>query len=255
MADPTPAPGLKVLILKADRLYAEALRRRTAEVLPAARVSLATTTDAARAALAADEVDLFISGLGDAPEGDVLELIAHCSRQGAGVTRILVVALRWEYRTLAALRSLPVDGVFDALGEPPDAFGGAVTAIANGVRYWSPGVVQRLQQLAARPTALFRLLTDFEQLALSVIGGGCDDAEAATLLRLSPATISSVRRDLHRKLGVQHRGALVRIAAQTGFVRFTPDGVERPGFSLLAAAYHPRHVRRRQADFAQVAPA
>jgi len=200
-------------------------------------------------------VELFISGLGDAHEGDVLELIAQCSRRPVGAPRILVVAFRWEYRTLAALRTLSVDGVFDALGETPEAFGRAVGATVTGLRYWSPGVVQRLQQLAAKPTALFRLLTDFEQLALSVIGAGCDDDEAADLLQLSPSTISSVRRDLHRKLGVQHRGALVRIAAQTGFVRFTPEGVERPGFSLLAAAYHPRHMRRRTTDIPQGAPA
>lgn len=255
MDAPTPAPGLQVLILKADRLYAEALRRRTADAVPTARVTIATSVPDARTTLTSGKADLFISGLGDAQEGDVLELIAHCARLRGRTTRILVVALRWEYRTLAALRTLPVDGVFDALGESPEAFGAAVVATAQGARYWSPGVVHRLQQLAAKPTALFRLLTDFEQLALSVIGAGCDDAEAADLLRLSPSTISSVRRDLHRKLGVQHRGALVRIAAQTGFVRFTPEGVERPGFSLLAAAYQPRHVRRRPVDYPQAAPA
>jgi DNA-binding NarL/FixJ family response regulator len=255
MAAPTPEPGPQVLILKADRLYAEALARRTAVALPAARLILAPTVADARAAIATGEVELFISGLGDAQEGDVLELIAQCSRQPAGGPRILVVAFRWEYRLLAALRTLPVDGVFDAMGEAPEAFGEAVAATVSGLRYWSPGVIQRLQQLAAKPTALFRLLTDFEQLALSVIGGGCDDDEAADLLQLSPATISSVRRDLHRKLGVQHRGALVRIAAQTGFVRFTPEGVERPGFSLLAAAYHPRHGKRRPQDIPQGAPA
>jgi hypothetical protein len=34
------------------------------------------------------------------------------------------------------------------------------------------------------------------------------------------------------------------VAAQKGYVHFTPDGVERPGYALLAAAYHPR-IRRR----------
>jgi hypothetical protein len=59
-----------------------------------------------------------------------------------------------------------------------------------------------------------------------------------------------VRRGLHRKLGVQHRGELVRVAAQKGFVRFTPDGVERPGFALLTAAYHPRYHKRRESNLA-----
>ena len=83
---------------------------------------------------------------------------------------------------------------------------------------------------------------------LSVIGDGCDDLAAAGQLGLSPATISTVRRALHRKLGVQHRGELVRMAAQKGYVRFTPAGVERPGFGLLAAAYQPRHRARTLRD-------
>ena len=60
------------------------------------------------------------------------------------------------------------------------------------------------------------------------------------MLGLSPSTVSTVRRELHRKLGVQHRGDLVRAAAQSGFVHFTPTGVVRPGFALLSASYHPR---------------
>ncbi len=244
MDTPNPVRRPHVLILKGDRLYAEALRRGTLAALPAARVSLAATVTTARSVLADTAVDLLVSGLGEIEEGDVLDLIADCTRSPRRAARVLVVTVRCEYRALAALRTLPVDGVFDARDEAPDSFRRAVEAAAAGRRYWSPGIVQRLQQLAAKPTALFRLLTDFEQLALSVIGAGCDDAEAADLLQLSPSTISSVRRDLHRKLGVQHRGELVRIAAQSGFVRFTPGGVERPGFNLLAAAYHPRHVRR-----------
>jgi DNA-binding NarL/FixJ family response regulator len=120
-------------------------------------------------------------------------------------------------------------------------------SVAAGSRYWSPAVARRMRQVAAAPSALFRILTAFEQLVLSVIGDGCDDVEAARRLGLSPSTISTVRRGLHRKLGVQHRGELVRVAAQQGFVRFTPDGVERPGFALLSAAYHPRGPKRRAA--------
>lgn len=236
-------PG--VLILKADQLYAATLRQHVAELLPGARIGIAPTVAAARATLEAAPADLLIGSLGEGPEGDALDLIAQCSRAPRRARRVLVVTLRCEYRTLAALRTLSVEGVFDALEEAPGAFRPALAEVARGGRYWSPSVQRQLRQLTAAPGALFRLLTDFEQLVLSVIGGGCDDQEAADLLRLRPATISSVRRDLHRKLGVQHRGALIRIAAQKGFVRFTPQGVERPGFALLAAAYRPRQPGRR----------
>jgi DNA-binding CsgD family transcriptional regulator len=109
--------------------------------------------------------------------------------------------------------------------------------------------------MGSTPAARFRQLTAFEQVVLSVVGDGCDDIEAARRLSLSPATISTVRRGLHRKLHVQHRGELVRLAAQAGFVRFTPEGVERPGFGLLTAAYHPRDPKRCAPGLAQLTSA
>ena len=234
-----------VVILKADQLYAASLRAHVEAVLPGARITVASTVAAARALLDRAPVDLLLGSLGEGPEGDALDLLAQSTRAPRRARRVLVVALRCTYRTLSALRTLAVEGVFDAVTEDPEAFRPTLERVLAGQRSWSPSVQGELRQISAAPTALFRLLTDFEQLVLSVIGAGCDDDEAAELLRLSPATISSVRRDLHRKLGVQHRGALIRMAAQKGYVRFTPEGVERPGFALFAAAYRPRQPRRR----------
>lgn len=240
--------SLHVLILKADRLYADGLRQNAERVLQPACVTIASSVSAARSILSTERIDLFITGVGESLEGDALDLIAQCKRSPLRARRVLVVTMRREYRTFAALRTLPIDGAFDSAEETPAAFVEALRAVVDGARYWSPSITRQLQRLAAAPTALFRMLTDFEQVVLSVIGDGCDDAEAAEELGLSPATISTVRRGLHRKLGVQHRGELVRIAAQKGFVRFTPDGVERPGFALLAAGYHPRYHKRRGAN-------
>lgn len=237
--------GLRVVILKADRLYADVLRQSVGRALPFAHTTITSSVIPAEAVLALEQTDLFITGLGEALEGDALDLIARCKRPPLRVRRVLVVTMRREYRALAALRTLPIDGAFDSAEETPAAFEAALRTVVTGARYWSPSITRQLRQLAAAPTALFRMLTDFEQLVLSVIGDGCDDAEAADRLGLCPSTISTVRRGLHRKLGVQHRGELVRIAAQKGYVRFTPDGVERPGYALFAAAYHPRYHKRR----------
>ena len=242
---------LRVLILKADRLYADVLRQNAESILQPAQVAIATSVATAQTLLAGERMDLFITGLGESLEGDALDLIARCKRPPFRARRVLVVTMCREYRAFAALRTLPIDGAFDSAEETPAAFAEALRTVVDGARYWSPGITRQLQHLAAAPTALFRMLTDFEQVVLSVIGDGCDDAQAACQLGLSPATISTVRRDLHRKLGVQHRGELVRVAAQKGFVRFTPDGVERPGFALLAAAYHPRCHKRRGPMLAQ----
>lgn len=245
----------RILILKADRLYAAHLRQRAQRVLPPAQIDVVTSVSAARQALAGPPVELFIGSVGDTLDGDALDLIARCAQPPRLARHVLVVALRSEYRTLAALRTLPIDGVFDPTSESPAAFSRVLQDVLGGLRYWSPGILEKLQQLGESPTALFRILTDFEQMVLSVIGSGCDDSEAAEILRLSPSTIASTRRDLHRKLGVQHRGDLVRVAAQKGYVRFTPEGVERPGFEILSAAYQPRDPRRRGLAFVPPATA
>lgn len=253
--NPSPRPpSLHTLILKADQLYAESLRRCVEEALPAGRVTIVGSVDAAAGVLARESVDLFITGLGEAVEGDALDLVARIKLKPVQAQRVLLLLVRHEYRALAALRTLPVDGVFDAAADTPAAFHAALQAVVEGSRYWSPGIAERLQQLATAPTALFRILTDFELLVLSVIGDGCDDGTAARQLGLRPGTITTVRRGLHRKLHVQHRGELIRLAAQNGFVHFTPTGVERPGYALLAAAYHPR-LRRRASDSAASVPA
>lgn len=244
---PLPEP-LHALILKPDRLYAESLRQCAERALPGWQVTTVGSVPAATAMLAKHPVDLFITSLGEAIEGDALHLVARSKDCPIRARRILLLLVRHEYRALNALRSLPVDGVFDAAEDTPAAFIAALQKVADGSRYWSPGVIDRLQQLAATPKALFRILTDFENLVLSVIGDGCDDSVAARQLGLRPATITAVRRGLHRKLGVQHRGELVRVAAQQGYVHFTPEGVERPGFALLSAAYHPRNRKRSKAS-------
>jgi DNA-binding NarL/FixJ family response regulator len=231
------AAASAVLIVKPDRLYAEALRELTLRAFPAADVRLASTLEHARAALRTAAVDVLVTGVGASLGGDVIDFLARCAGQSDWARRVLVVTTHQELRILVALRTLPIQGVFDSTAEPPEEFLGAIRTVARGGHYWSHSLLERLRRLSSRGDALPRLLTTSEQLVLSVIGGGSDNASAARELGLSPATISSVRRELHRKLGVQHRGDLIRIAAQSGFVQFAPSGVIRPGFGMLTAAY------------------
>jgi DNA-binding NarL/FixJ family response regulator len=187
-------------------------------------------------------------------ESDVLDLLGERILTPTGMQRVLVVTVRREYRVLAALRGLAIDGVFDSATERPAEFVNALKAISTGGRYWSQSVLDHMHRVGSASTALFRLLTSFEQVVLSVIGDGCDNNVAARTLKLSPATVSTVRRELHRKLGVQHRGELVRVAAQHGFVRFTPGGVIRPGFGIMCAAYQARRAKKAETGDDGVAP-
>jgi DNA-binding NarL/FixJ family response regulator len=232
-----------VVILKSDRLYSEMLRQCAIRIFPSARITVTTTVEAAAEALRAEPADIFVTGVGAALEGDVIELLSQSPDAASLADHVLVVTSRREFRVLSCLRALDIEGVFDSVGEAPENFSDALSAVASGRRYWSQSILQHMQQMNA-VGGHFRLLTACEQLVLSVVGDGCDDIVAARELGLSPSTVSTVRRELHRKLGVQHRGELVRVAAQNGFVRFTPVGVVRPGFAMLSAAYQARRLKR-----------
>ena len=232
-----------VLILKTDRLYAEILRQYAARAFAGGETCIATNTDEASRLLAAKPRDIFVTDATTSLEGDVLDLLTRCASAGARRTRVLIVTSSCEVRVLGALRALDVGGVFDSTTERPEQLVAALSTVADGGRYWSPSILQHMQR-SGTGGALSQILTALEQLVLALIGDGCDDFAGALKLGVSPATIATVRRDLHRKLGVQHRGELVRVAAQHGFVRFTPEGVVRPGFSILLAAYQARRARR-----------
>ena len=244
MTTPHNAVPQIIVILKADQLYAEILRQIVQNEFSGARVSVTASTTEAELALRTSRCDLFITGLSATSDGDVLDLLYRHNHLQKLARRIMVVTSRREFRLLTALKNLGVDGVFDALAESPDRLIAALRAVTGNTVYWSPSIIEHLRRIGSATTTLFRMLTNFEQMVLSVIGDGSDDQSAALELGLSTATICSVRRELHRKLGVQHRGALVRLAAQHGFVRFTPSGVVRPGFALLAAAHQAKRAKR-----------
>lgn len=242
---PLPSVAVhRVLILKADRLYADMLRRSVAAQVSGAEIMMAHSVSAATYALAKIEVDLFIAGVDPSIDGDVLQLLVdqstRCRRRG-----VFVVGSELEYRVLVALHNAPVRGVFDPSTDSPEEFARALRGVVRGQRYWSPSLLVRLERELSGPQSLCQFLSMTEQLVLAVLGDGCDDFTAARALGLSPATVSTFRRRLHRKLRVQHRGELIRVAALNGYVRFTPTGVVRPGFAMLAAECLARKRKRR----------
>ncbi|HWA11395.1 MAG TPA: LuxR C-terminal-related transcriptional regulator [Opitutaceae bacterium] len=229
------APDIRrILILKEDRFSADTLRRMAQQIFPEAHCDVVQRIAAASAIMAAGAVDLWLTGAA-ALDGDVLDFLAVCCAARNCFRHVLVVTSRHEPRTLLSLRQLPIDGVFDLVEEEPDRLLVALRSIVAGRPYWSPGVLARLQDHLLAPRAFSKLLSAREQMVLSVIGTGIDDQAAAARLGLQPSSVHSVRRRLHRKLGLQHKGDLVRVAVQQGFIRFTADSVLHPGLTILRA--------------------
>src|SRR5262245_7504260 len=109
MASSTTPTIDSVLILKADRLYAEALRQYTLHVFPSANVQVAWSVESARKILTEEQVDIFVTGVGASLESDVIDLLAQRSVPAPRNQRVLVVTVRREYRILSALRGLAID--------------------------------------------------------------------------------------------------------------------------------------------------
>ena len=233
-----------ILIIKSDRIYAETLRQMTLQAFPRAAVTLALSAASASMVLANRRFDLLVAGLETSLGGDVLDLLANCAASHGSTPRVLVVTTHREFRLLAALRALLVPGVFDAATEAPEQLVCALKMVADGEFYWSRSLLDSIRDTASSQCLLTRQLTTAEQLVLTVIGDGSDDELAAKELGLSSTTIATVRRNLHRKLGAQHRGALMRIAAQHGFVRYTHSGVIRTGYTILANDVQVRKAKR-----------
>ncbi|HEX2853530.1 MAG TPA: hypothetical protein VHO24_09845 [Opitutaceae bacterium] len=244
-----PAPAMSgeirtVVILKTDKIYAAWLGRTVRSVLPGADIQIGTPLaevrqpDVNRAA-----IDLLITGL-VLGEGDLLDVLEPGLREGR-FQRVLIVSGRHEPRTLLGLRSLPIGGFFDSAHEEPERLAHALRVVMSGGVYWSASVLERLRPQSGAFHAICRMLTPVEQVVFATLGDGSDDETAAGQLGLKSSSVQSIRRSLHDKLGVRHKGELVRLAAQFGFVRFTPSGVVRPGFAMLFAAFQARRRNNR----------
>lgn len=207
-----------------------------------ARLRMTHRLAEAAAALAGGTFDLLLTGT-SAADGDVLEFLSTCLNAQRRVRRVFVVTTHLQPHVLAVLHEMRIDGVFDAGNEGPERFSDALPRVIDGLGYWSPTVLACVNRHRDSCETSGSALTPTERLVFALLGDGIDNGEAAERLNLSPLTIQSVRRALHRKLGARHRGDLVRLASQLGYVRQNLDGVVRPGYSLLHAAWQAQRPR------------
>jgi DNA-binding NarL/FixJ family response regulator len=214
-------PG-RVLVAKWDALYGRLLADTVVAYFPEARVRLAQSAGHVRRRLEEETQDLVIAGLsfGDEDGLPLLPWLATSVRVGA----VLLVTLRQDAQTLAALRELRRVSVFDPATDDPARFPLALAHASQGRRYVSPAHRDRMAGLEDVPDVLTTRLTATEQMVLAVIGDGSDDKAGSTVLGLEPASVQAHRKRIMRKLGVQTRESLFRRSLELGVVRVLPDG-------------------------------
>ena len=214
---------LRIVVLKWDRLYGDMIRRQILDVWPNAAVQVFQRGLDALDSIQASVPDLFITGA----HIDDMDGLEHLEPFVDTSLPILIVTSRADARTFRMLHGLRYDGIYDGLAEGLENLATALHQVLLHQLYVSPSVTPHLKK---PKNITLDALTDKEQVVLSVIGDGSDDAQASERLGLSSQTVGTHRKAIMRKLGLHHKGQLMLHALQQGFVRVTPTGVYYPGF-------------------------
>lgn len=218
---------VRILVVKWDRLFAETIQSVAREVFPGAAVVIAGTGARALAALGAERATIGIFGL-TLPDMDGLDLLAAVLAGGL-VEKSLVVSGRQDERVRVGLRQLGIDGFFDTENGGVELLRRAFREVAGGGYYFNNNAEPARSGDDLAPV-LDRLLSITELQVFAIIGDGSDNGAAAGRLGMAEATVQTHRQHIMKKLKVQTRTDLMRVAIQRGIVRITRDRILRPGF-------------------------
>ena len=209
-----PVP-IRVVLADDHPVFRAGLRRTLEESGGIRVVAEASTGDEALKHLRAQPVDVlvldvFMPGMG------FIDLLRR-ARAEFPKTRILVVSMQPEEQcAVRAFRAgaagyLPKD-------RPAETLVTAVRTVAEGRRFFSPALAERLIS-GLDPTSArlpHETLSDREYEVLCLIGAGRSVKEIAYGLALSPKTVGTYRTRLMRKMGADSSAELVRYAVQQG---------------------------------------
>lgn len=201
-----------VVVLKADRLCAEMITNVVMRILPLAMVVTFHRLSEFSAFGVEQSIDLLVTGLG-LEDGDLLQNIKGMGGLLRIARRVLVVTTRRDAGLVSRVARLGVAGLFDPSTEGSIDLERAIRAVMAGSSYWSQSTAGVVAS-RVRHRATVQSLTGGEIRVLKVIGGGCDDKEAAGTLNMKVSAVHSVRRSIYRKLGIHHRAELVRYTVQ-----------------------------------------
>ena len=134
-------------------------------------------------------------------------------------TKILVLSALRDPVTLHSVRQLGVHGFVDKRLQTVAMLKNAIELVSRGHFFFAPVVNESAATQRSDPRAFNRILSDYEQHILSLIGESKSDEEIATLVGISATTAQSRRRDIMRKLDLHSTPKLIRYAIEQGFTR------------------------------------
>lgn len=157
------------------------------------------------------------------PDGDGLEL-ARTLMEKLPLTKILAISAHREPWTMLQVQRLNLHGFVDKHEQRLEVLTEAITAVMAGRTYYTPIVQKSSASIRRDPKAFFRVLSDYETEILSMIGEAKNDREIAHILRISPSTVQSRRRDIMGKLDIHATPKLIQFALVNGLTRIEQLG-------------------------------
>jgi DNA-binding NarL/FixJ family response regulator len=225
-------PASTVLVVDAQRLFAEVLARRLREVPAIGHAQVAWSVDQAR--LTADDRTPDVVLLDPDLEGESgLDLVRHLAGL-PGPPRVVVVSRGSDPSAVVHGLVLGVRGWVSKQSSFGDLLQ-AIDAVRRGDLHlppaaWRPVVLQLLNERSTRAAqeSFLGELTERQAQILRCLVAGMTRAEIAKSLKVSPHTVRTHLRDMFRIVGVHSTPHLVAVARAAG-VTGAPNGasVER----------------------------
>ncbi len=162
--------------------------------------------------------------------------IARAVRHELPMIKILVLSALRDAITLSTVRKLGLHGFVDKRLQTVAMLKNAISLVAQGHFFFAPVVNDADPVQRGEAKSFMRILSDYEQHILSLIGESKSDAEIAKIVGISPVTVQSRRRDIMNKLDVHSTPKLIRFAIENGFTR--------PDYFPRESEYGARHSTR-----------
>ena len=152
------------------------------------------------------------------PDIDGLE-VADAILKELPATKVLALSYLRDPVTLKRVRDSGIHGFVDKRDQSVQRLKEAIDLVSRGHELFYPVVNEVVSPLRRDPKAYFRMLSDYEQQILGLIGEAKSDDEIAVLLGIQPSTAQSRRRDIMVKLDIHTTPKLIRYAIENGFTR------------------------------------
>jgi DNA-binding NarL/FixJ family response regulator len=220
---------MKLLIVEDQAMFREAIRKVCVRELKHTVVGECGTGEEAVALILKLRPDVTLLDL-SLPDIDGLAVLDRVRQKGYW-PRVLILSSHCDDYTLFRVERAEVSGFVDKNVNTSEVLAQALNLVGTGKCYFSE-VYQSVREARRKnPRAFPKVLTEWEQQILALIGLGLSDEEISQRLGRSWRTVQTHRSNILRKLKLPGTPKLIRFAIEHGFTaleeRPKPPSAER----------------------------